>query len=147
MRTEIKQLRSRVQTGKAIYKSASKYYRDLGYHLDDSLHSFFSYVKNIPYKEDPTGTEIVSRPKYLLQGTAVFEGMDCKKKAVLIGAWAEAHGVPWRLLAVSERKDKQIHHVFPQLKINGEWKTVDATYPDYQLFMPKKITAGEELLR
>lgn len=147
MKADINELRSRVQTGKSIYRSA-KYHKDLGIHQDDSLTDFFDYVKNIPYREDSLKAEIVSRPKYIMSGGAFEKGIDCKKKATLIGAWMNAHNIPWRLLAVSEKKNKKIHHVFPQAKIGGQWANVDATYSHYKLFSPKpKVTAGEVLPR
>ena len=147
MKAEIKELQSRAQTGRAIYSSA-KHFNDLGMHLDDSLQGFFNYVKNIPYLEDTTKAEIVSRPKYMLGKGAFKNGIDCKKKAVLMASWLEAHGIPYRLVAVSERKNKQIHHVFPQAKINGKWLNVDATYNHYKLFEGKpKVTHGEVLSR
>jgi hypothetical protein len=135
-------LKSRSQTGREIKRLAKKYYNDLGNFLETPLDKFYSYVKNIPYQEDPRGQEIVKRPAYLLSGRT----KDCKKAAVLIGSWLEAHGIPWRLVAVSERPDREIHHVFNQARIDGEWKNIDATYPDYKLFQPKpEVTAAEEI--
>lgn len=147
MKAEIDELKSRVQTGKSIYRSA-KFFNDLGYHLDDSFQDFFNFVKEIPYNEDSIKAEIVSRPKYLLGKSAFKNGIDCKKKATLIGAWLNAHNIPWRLVAVSEKKDKKIHHVFPQAKIDGKFLNADATYDYYKLFSAKpKVTYGEVLPR
>lgn len=138
-------LKDRVQTGKIMYWLSKSFYRDLGILLDTDLEYFFNFVKDIPYVEDKFGWEIVARPKYLLN-PEIFPGLDCKKKAILIGAWAEAHNFPYRYLAVSEHPDGIIHHVFPQLKIDGEWKIVDATYPEFALFGLKDlITNAEEL--
>ena len=158
MKATIEELRSRAQTGRSIYESA-KYFRDLGIHLDSSLNNFYNFVKKIPYKEDRIGIEIVSRPghmlgrsrfrimrpKHILGESPFREGIDCKKKAVLISAWLEAHGVPYRLVAVSEKPSKKIHHVFPQAQIDGGWVNIDATYPYYQLFEGKPVTYGEVL--
>lgn len=163
MKATIEPLKSRAQTGRSIYESA-KYYKDLGLHLDTGLQDFFNFVKKIPYKEDKLGLEVVSRPEYLLLGRSPHKiirpkyilgespfpnGIDCKKKAVLISAWLEAHGIPYRLCAVSEKKNKKIHHVFPQAEIEGKWYNVDATYPYYKLFEGKnnKVTHGEILPR
>lgn len=146
MRGKVQPLSSRTQTGTEIYESA-RYFQDLGTHLDSSLRNFYDFVKNIPYKEDLLPTEIVSRPRFLLQRRYNLKGLDCKKKAVLMGAWLNAHNIPWRLIAVSERPDKAIHHVFVQAKIHNEWKNVDATYPEYHLFEKKpSVTYGEILL-
>lgn len=145
MKIGIQELTDRVQTGYAIYASA-KYFNDLGIHLDKSLNEIFDFVRKIPYQEDGE-SEIIARPKFLLN-KKYFPALDCKKKAVIIGAWLEAHGLPWRLIAISEKSDKKIHHVFPQAKIDGDWLNIDATYPEYFLFQPKKhATFGEELPR
>lgn len=147
LRLQEEPLFDRAQSGKAIYRMAKKYYSDLGGMADTTLNQFYDFVRQIPYVEDAYGEEVIARPLWLLS-EKIFPGSDCKKKAVLMGAWAEAHGVPWRLIAVSERPDKMIHHVFPQFKIRGLWENVDATYPEYRLFEAKpQVTAGEELLR
>ena len=140
----IETLESRAQSGESIYKSAL-FYNDLGNLLDTSLTQFFNFVKDIPYKEDSDPNEIVSRPKWLLD-KKLFPGLDCKKKATLMGAWFNAHGVPWRLVAISERPDKQIHHVFVQALLEGKWKNVDPTYSDFKLFEPKKAATYGEIL-
>ena len=138
-------LKDRSQTGKKMFSLSKKYWRDLHSLVDVDLQTIFDYVKNIPYVEDNIGTEVIARPKYLLDPN-IFPGLDCKKKAILIGSWAEAHSIPYRYLAVSEKKDGVIHHVFPQLFLENEWKIVDATYPQYQLFGLKDfISNGEEL--
>lgn len=136
MKIGYEDLNTRAQTAKSIYKSA-KYWRDLGSGLDTDLKTWFDFVRQIPYREDTEAAEIVGRPKYLLNDELFPRGLDCKKKAVLIGAWLEAHGIPWRLVTVSEKKNKEIHHIFPQAFINGTWKNIDATYEDYELFEPK----------
>jgi len=138
-------LLNRSQSGTSIYKSA-KYFRDLGNYLDTTLLQFFDFVKNIPYLEDKPGTEITARPKYLIQKRYNFKGLDCKKKATLMGAWFNAHNIPWRLVAVSERADKEIHHVFTQALINGAYENVDPTYPEFKLFEPKKNVTRAEIL-
>lgn len=146
MKGSIQDLDSRTQTGTSIYESA-KYFKDLGPYLDTSLQQFFNFVREIPYLEDNNDIEITSRPKFLLQRRYKIKGLDCKKKATLIGAWLNAHGIPWRLAAISERPDKVIHHVFVQAKIDGEYKSIDPTFPEFTLFEPKEnVTYGELLL-
>jgi len=139
------ELTDRIQSGKEIYKSSKKY-RDLGFYVDTTLTDFFDFVKNIPYQEDRIA-EIVSRPKYLFDRNK-FPGLDCKKKAILIGAWLTAHGIKWRAVAASERADKKIHHVFIQAYIKGRYRNIDATYPYMRLFESKpKVTRAQELPR
>lgn len=146
MKIGIHDLKSRTQSGREIYRAA-KYYNDLGKYLDTTLQNFYNYVKSIPYRIDPFWGEIIARPKYLIDRSK-FPFLDCKKKAVLIGAWLNAHNIPWRAVAVSERPDKQIHHVFIQARINNDWRNIDATYNDMVLFEAKpEVTRAEELPR
>ena len=141
----IENLEDRIQSGDRIYESA-KYFQDLGKYLDLGLNDFFNFVRTIPYKEDTNGIEVTSRPKYLITQKP-FKGLDCKKKAILMGAWFNAHNIPWRLVAVSERDDNEIHHVFTQAQLEGEWRNVDPTYSDFKIFEGKPaVTYGELLL-
>ena len=146
MRATKTELTDRTQSGRAMYESA-KYYKDLGQYLDTSLNQMFNFVRSIPYKEDDIKTELVARPKYLIR-KRFLNGLDCKKKAVLMGAWCNAHNIPFNFVAVSERDDKVIHHVFVQGFIDNEWRNIDPTYSNYKLFEPKpSTTAGEVLPR
>jgi len=110
---------------------------------DLTLRQFFTYVRKIPYRRDTKPVEVISRPRYILQYQGL--GMDCKKKAILVGAWAKVNGTPWRLIASSTRGDKRVHHVFPQVKLNGRWRNVDATYKHYRPFQHKRVTFAEVL--
>lgn len=143
MPTKITELTNRDQSGAAIYRQA-KNFKDLGDGLDTTLREWFNFVKSIPYKVNPPGFEIVKRPSFVLKNLEV--PIDCKQKAVLMGAWFNAHGIPWRLAAVSERKDRKIHHVFPQARIEGKWKNVDATYNEFKLFEAKPNVTYAEVL-
>lgn len=146
MKATSENLEDRIQSSDRIYEGA-KYFRDLGKYLDLTLKDFFNFVRDIPYKEDADGIEVTSRPKYLISKRYNFEGLDCKKKATLMGAWFNAHGIPWRLVAVSEKPDKEIHHIFTQAKLNGEYRNVDPTYSHFKLFEGKpEVTYGEFLL-
>lgn len=139
-------LKNPIQTGRKIYKCASKW-EDLGDFVDSPLLNWFNYLRRIPYKEDPETVELVARPKYLLD-PYYFTALDCKKKAVLSGAWLEGNEVIWRLIACSERPDKSIHHVFTQARIDGVWRNIDPTYSNYRLFDGKpEITYAKELPR
>lgn len=143
----VEKLTDRYQSGKEIARLAREYWGDLDESgdLDRPLPQFFDKVRKIPYAED-SKNEVVARPKYLLDPD-YFEALDCKKKAVLMSSYLEAHGEPWRLVTVSEMPSKEIHHIFPQMEIDGEWYNVDATYPDYELWAAKpEITAAEEIV-
>lgn len=111
-----------------------------------SLQNFFDFVRKIPYRRDPSKPfpkEIVARPHYIIKHRAL--GMDCKKKSVLCGSFLRCQGTPFRFIGSSQRKDKKVHHIFPQAFIDGKWRNVDATYRDYTLFQPKQVTFSEVL--
>lgn len=120
------------------------HYPDLGPLSQFTLSEFFDYVRMIPYRRDPRGTEITARPEILLGS---FPALDCKKKAILCGAYLQANGIPHRFIACSQRADRKIHHVFTQAKIGDDWKNVDPTYAKYRLFEPKTLTKAEVLPR
>ena len=137
-------LKDRSQTGDQIKWLAKTFYNDLGKNLELSLPQFHQKIRQIPYAED-LEDEVTARPAYLLD-PKLFPALDCKKKAVLIASYLEGTGNEWRLVANSERDDEIIHHVFPQVKIDGEWYSVDATYDDMELYDAKpESTSAEEL--
>lgn len=147
MPVEAQRLKHRYQTAKNMYRMSKNHWSDLDDYgmLDVPLNEVFTTVKNIPYEED-LENEVIARPGFLLD-EELFPALDCKKKGVIMGAFLEAHGEPWRFVASSEKEDGGIHHVFPQVNIDGEWYNVDATYPDFNLYEPKpETTAAEELL-
>ena len=102
-----------------------------------TLPKYFDLVKNIPYRRDPSNppVEVIARPYYLFKYARL--GLDCKKKAVAIGAWLRYHLIPFRLIGSSQRKDKKVHHIYCEALVNGTWKPVDATYARYRLYQPK----------
>lgn len=99
-----------------------------GRSLDElSLQEFFDYVKSMPYRRDPAGNEIIPRPAFIIKFAPEY-GRDCKKQSILIGAWAKLNDLPYRLKVVSRNKRRKMHHIYPEIKINGKWLTADATY-------------------
>lgn len=144
-------LDSKDQTGKEMYRLIDQYSGDIdfihtrqGVPLSSlNLFEYFDFVKNIPYRRDIQGIEVVSRPAKIIDNKSV--GMDCKKKSILISAYLKNRGIPFRLIASSKRPDKRIHHVFPQMKIDGRWHNMDATYSEYKPLELKKVTKAEVL--
>lgn len=133
-----------------MYRMANQYWMDLGSFLAWPFSAWFDYVRLIPYQSDSSRfpgriIELVSRPAYLLD-RGIFPTIDCKKKAILIGAWARAHGFPYRFLAVSMDEDGHIHHVFPQIDFGRGWVTADATFADFEIGRGFDVTRAEELL-
>ena len=108
-----------------------------------SLFEFFNIVKNIPYRKDTAPVEVISRPAHILKLSKL--GMDCKKKSILMCSFCKQKNIPFRLIASSKKINHRIHHVFPQAKINGKWKNIDATYNHYKIFEPKKVTYAVQL--
>jgi hypothetical protein len=138
-------------TGTEMYRLVDTYWSDLGGLRYWDFPSYFDMVRKIPYESDmekyPGGvTEEVARPGYLLN-RAMIPKLDCKKKSILIGAWAKAQSHPFRFLAASDRLDKEVVHVFPQIDFGNGWVTVDATLPSYMIGQKFPITFAAELQR
>lgn len=141
-------LRDKRQTLSLMYYQVETHFKDLGPLLRLPLLKYFDMVRHIPYIRDRKKKEVVPRPGLNL--TFAAGGLDCKKKATLIGAWARGQvpPIPYRFVASSTRPDRKIEHVFPQLFLGGKWRNADATYSHYKLFAPKpKITVAQILRR
>ena len=114
---------------------------------DLPLDIYFNLVKNIPYKLDPSRPhvkEIIGRPYRLFK--MKDRGLDCKKKSILCGAWAKENSFDYRFMGSSQRADRKIHHIFPQIFYGEEWRNFDATYPEYELFGEKNDLTNLEVL-
>lgn len=136
-----------------MYQFAENFSSDLGGLACYPFPDFFSRVAEIPYQSDddlfadvPGIVEVNARPALLLN-RRIFPALDCKKKAILIGAWAHANGVPFRFLAVSEMPDQVVHHVFADVDLGDGWKTADATLPHYRIGQAFPLTFATELQR
>lgn len=126
-----------------MYRLVIQFADDLGELAGLPLTRFYDRVKRIPYQRDPKGRETIARPSLLLNE---FPSLDCKKKAILMGAYFLKNKKPFRFVAVSEIPSRRIHHVFVQVFLRGAWRNVDATYSKYKLFEPKpRITRSEVL--
>jgi hypothetical protein len=143
-------LQSKDQTGKGMYRMIDQYHSDLDFIFyrgkklkDMKLFEFFDFVKNIPYRRDVRGIEVISRPAKIIESKDL--GMDCKKKAILIGAYLKNRNIPYRLMSSSKRPDRKIHHVYPQAQIDGIWYNLDATYNHYKPLELKTCTKKELL--
>ncbi len=147
----VSRLRSKDQTGSAMHRLIRMYGSDVdrittpqGRPLSATdLPSAYDFVRKIPYRRDVKPIEVIVRPAKIARYSA--EGMDCKKKAILLASYLRRRGIPYRLVATSRRTDRRIHHVFPQINIAGQWFNLDATYPDSKPLEPKQLTAFEVL--
>lgn len=149
-------LRNKRQTIDRMFEVAKKYSSDLDsiYIKKNnsyvslsrlSLPEFYEVIKNIPYQRDIEPIEIVARPRIVWERFLTGKGKDCKKAAVMLGAYFNKKNIPWRLATVSTRKDRQVHHVFPQADIylSGQFINVDATYPSMSIGQGKRVTKIE----
>ncbi len=132
-----------------MYWLVDTFFADLGSWLRRSFQDFYNYVKSIPYISDVERfkdrvLEIVPRPAWLLDRT-LFPKIDCKKKAILIGAWAKGNGFPFRFIAVSERPDHEVTHVFPQVDFGNGFINADATLSEYHIGQGFQVTYAAEL--
>jgi len=104
---------------------------------------FFDFVRNIKYRIDPKPIEVIARPAHILRYKNL--GMDCKKKAILCGAYCKCNGIKYRFIGSSRREDKKVHHIFPQIYHSGQWINFDATYPENEIGESKPVTHAEQL--
>lgn len=96
------------------------------------LMQVYDYVRALPYVKDPETSplnggdaiELLKAPKYTM-----LMGGDCDCKAILLGSILERMNVPYRMAVVSTQPDKQLHHIYPEIQLNGLWVPFDATYP------------------
>lgn len=141
-------------TGLYMYYYAQCFADDLGGLSRLPFSSWHARVKSIPYASDdelfpenPSQiVEVVARPGLLMAG-GPFRALDCKKKSILVGAWAAANKKPYAFIASSEVPSKKIHHVFPVVDLGDGWVTADATFPEFQIGQSYPITYAEELRR
>lgn len=143
----------KAKTGRRMYEFAEDFCADIGPRASLPFPIWFALVAGIPYRPDDVlfpdpenGGEIVARPKWLLD-SEVFPALDCKKKSILIGAWAARNGFPFRFLAVSELPTKRVHHVFPEVDFGRGMVTADATFPQNRIGQTYPLTYAEELAR
>lgn len=114
------------QTATAMYGLAYKWRHDMAPYASMSLPELFTTLKNIPYNADPQHTEVLQRPWYTMNGLG--HGGDCDDKAIATGAYCHLNGRPFRFVAVSKHPKKPLHHVYPEINVNGEWLIFDPTY-------------------
>jgi len=114
------------ETGAEMARLVRLYWRDLGKFLKLPFGKFFDYVRRLPYIADPETVETISRPAHSLRlGHAP---RDCDDKAVLIGSWLYAHGIPFRFVAVGRFAGRPLHHTFATALLFGKEVAIDATY-------------------
>lgn len=92
------------------------------------------YVRDdIRYVKDIRGVETVQTP----ERTLINKAGDCDDKSVLASALLESIGHPTRLVAIAFHPGKFIH-VFPEVRIRGQWIAVETTEPKPLGWKPKR---------
>lgn len=108
-----------------VERLANIYYQDMKQFKDYTILQMFNFIaKNIEYKKDPPGIELVMRPLYTLKRRAG----DCDDKAVMFLAWFKLKNYSGGYSIVSQKPDKDYHHIFTYLIINNLIIDADATY-------------------
>ena len=140
---ELKQvpLRDVDQTVAEILRLIATCYRDVAKYATMPVGRFYDMVRNLPYRADPKGNEFLQRPSSSLNGWSQWR--DCDDKAILLGAYAKAAAIPYRIaiggskavISKSGTVSYPFHHVWPEFKILGRWFPMDATYPKYSPYI------------
>lgn len=83
---------------------------------------------NLRYERDPHGNELIYDPVDTLDriGCNGQAAGDCDDGTVLVSALLESIGIPTRLVAVSTRPDRRLHHVALEARdSSGFWRYLD----------------------
>jgi len=131
-------LTSPQQTAREMLRIAQQYAGDLGEMAKWPVKRFFDHVRKLPYRPDPPRAETLSRPLHTLQKDFPFR--DCDDKAILMGAWCHANGVPFGFYASSTRTDGKLHHVWTVAEFpSGRAVVLDPTYHYHKIgVLPQK---------
>jgi hypothetical protein len=107
------------------------------------LLDYYDFVRSMPYRQDVEPIEVVARPQIIVERFLSGIGRDCKKASVMLGSYFTKKRIRWRLVTMSSRPDRQMHHIFPQIFLEGEWGNMDATYSYMRPLQAKTVTAAE----
>lgn len=93
------------------------------------MHRILTYARGgLRYELDPRGGELIHDPKDTIDRIAAhgLAGGDCDDGAVLVSAMLESLGIATRLVAVSARADRKLHHVAVEARDpSGFWIYLD----------------------
>ncbi len=109
----------------AVEYMATKYFTDLKDFKNYTPREFFTFVsKVVKYQPDPVGIERVVRPKLTLK----FGFGDCDDKTVLQLAFYILKNITCGYSLVSEKEEKEYHHIFAFMIVGNKKIDTDATY-------------------
>lgn len=118
------------RTLQEIERLALTYSKDVKNIKDLPIDEFFKLVsRNLKYIPDPKDAELVMRPAI----TLIRGGGDCDDKTIVCLAYFIENGLKCGYSIVSERPDKEYHHIFPFIVLSGKVYDFDATYPHNRL--------------
>lgn len=151
VQVDVQEYQSKESTGSQMRFVVENDWSDLGGYINWPYPAWFDFVRLIPYESDAERfpdrvIELVPRPAYLLD-RQLFPSLDCKKKSILLAAWAYGHGLPYRFLAVSQKPNGEVHHVFPQIDFGEGWSNEDATFASFMSGMGQPLTFAAELIK
>jgi hypothetical protein len=96
------------------------------------------YKKNIDYRRDPYGVELLQD----VWSTLDRKRGDCDDATTFLASAAEVLGSPARIVTVSTRKSKEPNHVYAEAFVGGRWQGLDATVPGSSVgWVPPQVTA------
>jgi hypothetical protein len=102
---------------------SKEYYQDIK-DYDKPFTEFFNFIKDIPYKPDPPGDELVMRPLRLFERNAG----DCDDKTVAFMSYFIYHNLTTGFSLVSQSDKRNYHHIFCFVVVDGQKLDIDATY-------------------
>ena len=113
------------ETLKQIERLSVTYKKDMESYSFLTIADFFLFMsRKINYISDPVNAELVMRPAILLHRG----GGDCDDKTVACLAWFMNKNISCGYALVSERPDREFHHIFPVFIDKGKTTDFDCTY-------------------
>jgi len=124
------------QTLNEVKRLSADYFLDMTPYRDYNIYQIFDFIaKDIVYKKDPAGIELVMRPAITIK-----RGYgDCDDKTVVFLAWLKLKKIPRGFSIVSDSANKSYHHIFPFTYDKNTDKIIDldATYAKNQIAVSK----------
>jgi len=95
------------------------------------LKKIFNYIKDLPYVDDPKNDALSGYDDIELIKTPFltnYNGGDCDDKNVFLCSILKRQGIPYRFAVTSTTPEENLHHIYPEIFIDGYWMPFDATY-------------------
>lgn len=132
-----------------LQRLSIKYKADMYDFKHFNLLEMFDFIsKNILYKKDPAGHEMIMRPKVLLKRGSG----DCDDKTIMFLAWLHLTDGNYKKIEgfgfsiVAERGKSNYHHIFPFVIIQNTIYDIDATYSYNRIFDKKRWGMRKDII-